>query len=199
MKTSLVVSSLFLFVNVPLAVAESHATSTAIEAPAPSLFQLDARFTVIPMGELAGGAGPTGMTVDTELAYGLSAHVGFRLNRYLCLGLAPQYLFQIMADTLGASEASAQFDLLARVTGTIPLTPQIELNGYLAPGLSTYTTLARTDSGIGLAGGFGAAFNVVEGLQMLAEIGYQKSFFDIDGADFKTSFLTTTLGLGTRF
>ena len=36
-------------------------------------------------------------------------------------------------------------------------------------------------------------------LDMIAELGYQMAFFDVNGMDMDTSFVTTTIGLGTRF
>ncbi len=190
----------FLFLLSGTASAEVDPFPNATEEdPRPSSIQADARFSLSPAGQLSGGVGGVSSSVNTELAFGVSAHLGYRLNEHLCLGIAPQYLFNISADTVGVMNSANQIDMLSRVTGYIPLSPQLELLGYVAPGFSVYSNVDLSETGLTLAGGVGAAFLVNDHLQMLAEVGYQRSFFDIAGMDFDTSFVTTTLGLGTRF
>jgi hypothetical protein len=177
----------------PTAVAES----TSVKHP----FELDASFTLSPSGQLASVMGNMQTSLGTGLAYGIAGHIGYRLNEYLCLGFAPQYLFNIAANTLGATTAS-EVDLFARVTGSIPLAPKIDLHAYVSPGLSMYNNSYGTSPGFGIAGAVGAAFSITEQLHLLAELGYQTAFFNMTntaGADLRTSFVTTTLGIGTRF
>jgi len=172
-----------------------------------------AEFQFLPSGEIAleGNLGPIrGSTdVDTEAAYGVALVAEYPVHRYLTVGLAPRFLFNVKGED--ADEGGTQLDLPVRVTGRFPVGRKAAVFGFVAPGFSIvfpgdWPEDADKPAGFVLGFGGGAAFQVSPTLAVVGELGYTKGYQGgtdetlIGDAEwtFAPSFLHLGIGLQTR-
>jgi outer membrane protein W len=170
-----------------------------------------AQIEVLPVGSAKQSEGGQSMSMDTDVAYGISGAVDYAVTPYLSVGAAPRLVLNVKPkDAADGVDAAKQIDLRARVLAHFQVQPKLELYASLAPGYSIITSsVDGVDSatGFAIAGAVGATYDVAPRVFLSGEVGYQRVFasqdIDFGGAkqsvDFDLSYMHIGLGAGTRF
>ena len=173
----------------------------------PSKARIGIVLSPMPTGTLKLEAGGFSGDTDAKFAFGIMPTFDFSLNQFLFVGVAPQYIFNVMPDD-GDGSAGTELDLRARVGGIAKVADAVRVFGYLAPG---YSIVMLPDDGFvpvddpkGFVLGFaaGAAFDLAPSTYLTGEVGYQVGYQTTELAnndvDIKTNYLHLGVGLGFR-
>jgi hypothetical protein len=173
-------------------------------ADANSRFRVGLNLVPAPFGKLKGSfSGPLGTVsseFDAAFAFGFHPYVDYIVAPpYFFLGFAPQFLFNVKANS-GGGDAARELDLLLRLGAQAPIADRIQLYGYIAPGYSVVTPPRGSDSS-GFVLGFhgGAWYDVTAQFFVNAQIGYQFGFQSVSSSvDLGTNYFMFGLGGGVR-
>lgn len=191
----------------------------AAAAPSPSRLRVQAQVEVLPTGSESLNAdtpnGTSSLSMDADVAYGITGMIDYDLTPYLAVGVAPRLVLNVKVnDPAFRDRAGEELDLRAHVLGHLPVAPGVELYASLSPGYADLLDDAHsTLSGFALAGALGATFRVSPRVFLSGELGYQRVFssrdttFEIPGTgtpfviknDVDLSYLHIGLGAGTHF
>jgi opacity protein-like surface antigen len=191
-------------------------TSAASPAPVRRL-EVGVAFLPMSLGKFTASYGGMRIPADAAFAPGVSISVGYRIFRYLSVGLAPQAIFNVgtKEDPTGAGlpvVMSTEYDLMARLVGLLPLVETITIYGELLPGYSLIKpSEGNTAKGFVLAGGVGVAMDLSDAMFLNLGVGYQQGYQTrtdtavIEGettkvtTDVQTEYWRVALGVGMRF
>jgi hypothetical protein len=184
---------------------EGVASSTAVEKK----FKLGAQLELVPVGKAEVKLGGESASADADTAYAVGMNFDYDVTPYISIGLAPRLIFGLKSEKSTSDSTDEEINLRARVMGHFPVTGQMQIFGYAAPGYAISVSDADKDpSGFLIAFGGGATYDVTPSLFLSGELGYQMSFQSVTdtvpGAgevtlDVNTSFLSVGIGAGTRF
>jgi Outer membrane protein beta-barrel domain len=163
---------------------------------------------LLPLGSAATDVGDIGVSVDTSMAFGVSAGFEYAVAPYLSIGVAPRLILNVTSEQAkdAGQDAGKELDLRARIRGHVPVSPGLELYASLSPG---YTILLSPDDedpnakGFGIAGAVGVTYDLSPRMFIGGEVGYQRAFASATEQsvtmDVDVSYMHIGLGAGTRF
>jgi hypothetical protein len=156
-------------------------------------------FALLPVGTLA-ATSPTrtqnpNLSADSVFAVAVAPFVDVPLSREFAIGASPQVIFRVKADG-AAGESSKEFDLRARFTGRMPLSPKVRVYGRLSPaysiisqqGTSSSTTSMSDPSGFLIDFAVGSEVALLPNLFLVVDLGYQLGFQSSTSSDGSTTF-----------
>jgi hypothetical protein len=172
----------------------------ALAAPAPARrFQVGVAFLPMSLGTFTASYGGMVIPADAALAPGVSLSAGYQIiPKYLTVGLAPQVIFNVgtKEDPTGAGNKptmSTEYDLMARVAGSLPLADGIAIYAELLPGFSLVKPSAGNPAtGFVYAAGVGAAMDLSERTYFSLGVGYQEGFQSRTDTNTSPQGVTTT-------
>jgi hypothetical protein len=196
-------------------------TPVATTSPAPvpqRKIEVGVSFLPMALGTFTASYGGMRIPSDAAFAPGVAITAGYQIiPRYLSLGLAPQAIWNVgtKVDPSGAGNAvimSTEFDVMARVVGSLPLVDTIAIYAEVLPGYSLIKpSEGNTAKGFVIAGGVGIAMDLTDQLFVNLGAGYQHGFATrtdtsvIMGVktqvttDVQSEYYRVALGVGMRF
>jgi hypothetical protein len=192
------------------AAAQQPKVATVERAADPSGGPLRLSFTLAPMpvGQLQISQGAFPDQTGAAFALALAPAIDYSFSRFLYVGFAPQYIFNVARTNL-EGDAARELDLRIRLGAMAQVREHLRLFAHAAPGYSVVmlpspSSLGAADNPKGLVLGFaaGAMVDLSRAVFLSAEAGYQLGFqgYTSFGSsyDFHTRFLHVGLGLGLR-
>lgn len=195
------------------AYAASASPTPVLLGPGPnrSPMRVGATFLAMPLGRAQGTNPASQVSASAAFAYGIGATFTYDIITGISVGIAPQILWNVKAARepgMGATE----YDLLARLAYTQPLTHTLAIYAEALPGYSIISlpsqladvagTHASNPTGLVLAFGGGATMGLGERYFVNCGIGFQlgRQKGSRSGADFDdhTTFVRIAIGGGVR-
>lgn len=200
MKTRI---SLSLIAASTLLASAAFADTAAISAHADPKIAVGAQLELLPVGTFHVGTSQQSQDQSAEVAYGVSGSIDYAVHPNLSIGFAPRLALNVIPTDVTDGDAAQQLDLRARVKAHAKVASGVEAYGYLAPGYSMLFNNDDTASGLAIAFGAGATYDLSPTTYLSGEIGYQAGFQSesILGqtVDIHARYLHLGFGAGARF
>lgn len=147
------------------------------------------------------------VTNDLKFAYGFGLTAGYAVIPGLSVGIAPQFIFNVIAKG-STGDAATEIDLMARIAYAYHVIPKLAVYAEVLPGYSIFSVPNLPDGvsspkGFVLAAGVGGAYDITDMFFANLGVGYQMGFqtYSYSGKsyDSKASFLRIAVGGGVKF
>jgi len=166
--------------------------------PAPRMGSISVQLDLLPTGSLGTKVNGQSMSVDTEMAFGLTGGLEYYPTPSISLGLAPGLVFGLKGD--GASSSATQLDLRGRLRFGQLARDAFAVNGYVTIGGSWIYLPddGGTSSGGTFGLGVGASYPVSRDAFLMFDVGYQigGQSVTVAGTDFELSSNLLHFGIG---
>jgi len=200
MKTRI---SLSLIAASTLLASAAFADTAVISAHADPKIAVGAQLELLPLGTFHLATSQFSQDQSAEVAYGISGSFDYAVHPNISIGFAPRLALNVIPTDTTDGHPAKQLDLRARVKAHTKVAPGVEAYGFLAPGYSMLFSEGDTASGLAIALGAGATYDLSPTTYLSGEIGYQFGFQSDTVAgqnmDVHARYLHLGFGAGARF
>jgi hypothetical protein len=188
-----------------LPVLTAAGTTPTASAARPGL--LGVMFEILPVGTLVAKSSIANQnanaSTDGVFAVAVAPFYDVAVSRYLSLGGSPQVVFRVKGDGV-VGQSATEFDLRARVTGRVPMSPRVAVFGRLSPAYSILAlpSAAPPSASPSNPAGFlldlavGSEVALLPDLFLVIDLGYQVGFQSMTASDGSSFDGTRYLHLG---